>query len=183
MRAFATGSPTVTAYRDYLARQRQLHAPLEGALRAWLPPDWAALRLLKTQWLGSDLAALGTAPAERPVAVPAVGSWAQALGVLYVIEGGTLGLQVVGKRLAQDHPALGSAGRFMHGYGTDTGRHWRAFIAALDTLPASEWPSATRAAIATFEAFLRHFSEPDHDDILRPDRNAGHRRTAAAGHA
>lgn len=159
MRAFASGQPSIKTYHDYLARQWQLHAPLEAALRTWLPADWAALRLQKTQWLCSDLRAIGAVPADHPVAVPAITAWAQALGTLYVIEGGTLGLQVVGKHLSQDHPALSAAGRFMQGYGARTGEHWRAFVSALDTLPANDWPDAASAAVATFSSFVRHFSE------------------------
>jgi heme oxygenase (biliverdin-IX-beta and delta-forming) len=159
MRAFASGLPSAANYCEYLARQWQLHVPLEDALRAWLPADWSALRLRKAQWLHDDLRALGTVPEDRPAKVPHVGSWAQALGVLYVMEGGTLGLQVLGKRLSEDHPALGAAGRFMHGYGAETGRHWRAFIGTLDTLPANEWHAAAQAADATFLSFIRHFSQ------------------------
>ena len=160
MRAFSGGAPSIAQYRDYLVRQLRLHAPLESMLAGWVPADWALLRLSRSAWLRSDLAALGVAPDARPAALPAVGSWAEAVGVLYVLEGGSLGLQVVRKRMQHDHPALGQAGRFMLGYGSDTGRHWRVFVDRINTLPAAQWPLAVHAANQTFAAFLSIYSEP-----------------------
>ena len=162
MRAFATGAPSAAEYRDYLIRQLQLHEPLEAALAKWVPPEWNPLRLVKAGWLLGDLLALGAAANQRHAEIPAVSSIAEALGMLYVIEGGTLGLQAVRKRFGRHHPALNAAGRFLSGYGPDTGRHWIAFIARLETLPAPAWPQAIDAAGRTFAAFHRHFQEPMH---------------------
>lgn len=163
IRAFSTGAPSVAQYADYLLRQLRLHAPLESMLADWMPADWTPWRLRRSTWLRSDLRALGVAPDTRPAALPTVGSWAEAVGVLYVLEGGSLGLQVVRKRMPADHPALGEAGRFLLGYGSDTGRHWRAFVERIDTLPAAQWTLAVHAANQTFAAFLRIYCEPLHE--------------------
>jgi heme oxygenase len=163
MRAFSGGNPSIGEYVDYLSRQRSLHAPLEAALSRWLPPDWVDLRLRKSSWLLHDLRMLG-APGDAPdVEVPSIGSWAEALGVLYVLEGGTLGLQVVRKRLQADHPALHAAGSFLHGYGPDTGRHWRGFVQVLEELPPAEWPAAVGAARSTFASFLNLYGDAPDD--------------------
>lgn len=159
MRAFAGGHPSVPEYLDYLARQHRLHAPLERALAAWLPPDWVAQRLRKAAWLRRDLRALGVPDDAAEAEITPVASWAEALGVLYVLEGGTLGLQVVRKRLQADHPALHAAGRFMVGYGPDTGRQWRAFVQVLEQLPPAQWPAAVGAARSTFASFLDHYAD------------------------
>lgn len=167
MRAFATGSLTARQYRDYLTRQLQLHAPLEAALSRWVPAGFAELRLRKSEWLRADLQTLGGPAIDAPARVAPITSSAQAWGVLYVLEGGTLGLQVVRKRFQADqqadqhagHPALQGAGRFLHGYGADTGRHWRVFVAALEALPESQWPGAVAAACATFTAFHDRFAD------------------------
>ena len=167
MRAFATGSLTARQYRDYLTRQLQLHAPLEAALSRWVPAGFAELRLRKSEWLRADLQTLGGPAIDAPARVPPITSSAQAWGVLYVLEGGTLGLQVVRKRFQADqqadqhadHPALQGAGRFLHGYGADTGRHWRVFVAALEALPESQWPGTVAAACATFTAFHDRFAD------------------------
>lgn len=153
MRRVASGVLSTAEYRHYLSVQLSLHAPLEVALARWLPADLADLRLRKSEWLTADLRALGGAVDRAPVEPMDIRSPAEAMGVLYVLEGGTLGLQVVRKRLvAGGHAAMG-AGRFLRGYGADTARHWQAFVVALDAVAPSHWPQATCAACATFSAF------------------------------
>jgi len=160
MRAFALGNPAPDEYRDYLARQLRLHGGLESRLRSRVPDDWSRLRLSKSEWLAADLRALDAPSRAQAATAPAVRSWAEALGVLYVIEGSTLGLQMVRKRLRHDHPALHGAGRFIAGYGDSSARNWRMFLDSLEALPASEWAAAEQAARATFELFHGVFSEP-----------------------
>ncbi len=158
MRAFDGAGVSIPHYRAYLALQLQIHAPLEAALAPWLPAGWVALRLSKSAWLRNDLRSLGHAAKKRADRSTDIESWAQALGVLYVLEGSTLGLQVVRKKLHDTHPALSDAGRFMLGYGPDTGRHWREFLEQLELLPKTWWPHAEDAAIATFDTFLNRFA-------------------------
>ena len=158
MAAFSAEQMPVAVYGRYLQLQWRLHAPLERALAPWLPPEAAALRLRKCEWLLQDLQALGESPAEPLAAPGTVTSWAQALGVLYVLEGSTLGLQVVRKQAQQQHPALQQATRFMLGYGPDTGRRWREFLAQLEALEEAGWPAAAAAAVSTFDHFLQGFS-------------------------
>lgn len=159
MQAFSSGAFSASQYHRYLGLQLGLHAPLEAALSAWWPAADAALRLCKSDWLRADLGALRELP-PAPPAVPTINSHAQAMGVMYVLEGGTLGLQVVRKRLQDAHPALQGADRFLRGYGADTGVRWRGFVATLDALPAKQWSAATAAACATFAAFQSAFSAP-----------------------
>ena len=163
MEQLARGAASMTVYRDYLQRQLRLHAAFEPPLRGWLGSECSALRLRKSDWLRSDLQALGESPDARPVPAPALRSQAAALGMLYVLEGSTLGLQVVRRHLAPAHPAAGAAGRFLTGYGPQTGQHWRDFVALLDELPLAQWQDAIDAACATFVAFERVFSEPCHE--------------------
>jgi heme oxygenase len=158
MRAFAAESLSIPVYGRYLSLQWQLHAPLEASLARWLPAEWVALRLRKSEWLCNDLQSIGARHPDSVAPARGVDSWAHALGVLYVLEGSTLGLQVVRKQLQDVHPALRDAGRFMLGYGPDTGRHWRDFLAQFESLAEVEWPLAEEAAGATFDHFLDKFS-------------------------
>jgi heme oxygenase len=160
MRAFALGDPAPAEYVDYLGRQLRMHRALEDNLRRHVPDDWSSLRLSKSAWLEADLRALDAPFDARVAAAPAVQSWAEALGTLYVIEGSTLGLQMVRKRLRHGHPALCGAGRFVAGYGDASAQHWRAFLTSLEALPADEWGAAEHAAQATFDVFHCVFSEP-----------------------
>ena len=161
MRAFAAGSTIAGHYREYLRRQWRLHAALEPALADWFSADWVALRLVKTQWLSSDLQALeANAQLQPETQVPAASSHGAAFGILYVLEGATLGLYSLRRRLQQEHAAWSSAQRFIEGYGAQTAHHWHGFVAQLDTLSEPDWPQALSAASATFGAFQRVFAEP-----------------------
>lgn len=169
MRAMSGGAPSANQYLDYLHKQLQLHAVLEVALRPWLPPEWCELRLVKAQWLRGDLLELGdmVTPGDTSDAVeshagpgesaPRIACEAEALGTLYVLEGGTLGLQVVRKRIQAGHPGEAMASRFLVGYGIETGPLWRTFVDKLEGLPVSAWPAAVHSACATFNAFHRRF--------------------------
>ena len=92
-----------------------------------------------------------------PASVPWVSNLAQAVGVMYVLEGATLGLGVVTRRLAPSHPALAGAGRYMAAYGSRTGSRWSEFQRMLATVDRAEWPSACIAANATFSMFKQAF--------------------------
>lgn len=72
---------------------------------------------------GSTLAAL-----PRCGVLPEIGSLAGTMGCLYVLEGATLGGQIISKHLSgnlQLSPETGSA--FFAGYGAETGPRWKAF--------------------------------------------------------
>lgn len=162
MRALAEGRLDDDQYHDYLLRQHRLQSGLESGLRPWASSDWLGRRLVKTAWLNADLRALGKVVAAGGAPLLKVASYSQALGVLYVLEGSTLGFQVVRKRLPADHLALTIAGRFLLGYGPETGERWRSFLDEVSALPCAGWPAAAAAAEATFAAFQQHFSKARH---------------------
>ena len=154
MVGISSGSPTVAEFAEYLDRQWALHEALEPALAPWVPAAWRDERLIKRHWLARDLRALGQA---SPRAVPArvrFASTAEAFGALYVLEGSTLGLRLIEKRLQPGHPALTDAGHFIRGYGPDNGIRWKHFLERLELVPAADWPAAITAARATFALHL-----------------------------
>ncbi len=130
-------------YQRFVCRFFGYYAPLEERLLAW--PDWHAIGLdyrerHKTPRLVQDMAALGDAPASqaqvaRCQALPETTTSAQVLGCLYVIEGATLGGQIILKHL---HANLGltpaSGASFFSGYGDQTGPRWQSFRATLAAL-------------------------------------------------
>jgi heme oxygenase len=162
MQVLSSCAPTPAQYLEYLSRQRDLHVALEAVLAPWLPVAWGSERLIKRYWLESDIRALLPTRSALPVPVPirlhCIASLAEALGTLYVLEGSTLGLRMIENRLPPGHPGLGSAGRFIRGYGESHGLRWRTFLDSLEALPAQDWPQATAAARATFRIFLAHFA-------------------------
>ncbi|MER2264981.1 biliverdin-producing heme oxygenase [Methylobacterium oxalidis] len=149
---------TLSGYRDLLARLRGFHAAYEPAIAAALgdEPFLAERRRLPALdadlgALGLDAAALGLLPA---AAAPRLDGPAAALGALYVLEGSTLGGQVIGRRIETLHGAEAEgACAYYRGRGERTGALWAAFRARLEAAPGGQEAEATsRAATATFDA-------------------------------
>lgn len=150
---FFSGRP---GYAAYLERLHPLQADLEGRLEAAgagrLLADWP--RRQKAGRIAADLAALG-----RPEAaiVPA-GAWrlrsaGAVFGVLYVIEGATLGGAILSRRLIDLGVSAGALS-YLASYGRERGRMWRGYIAALEAVrldPESE-ADLLASALATFSA-------------------------------
>jgi heme oxygenase len=135
------------AYRAYLARLLGYLRPLEARLAAF-GPAWQSHGLdfeerRKAGLLVADLGALGLTAVELDLlpectALPRLSSLDEAWGCLYVLEGSTLGGQVIlrtlGPRL-QLSPGHGLA--FLGAYGEQSGARWSELTAALGRLDAS----------------------------------------------
>ena len=147
--------------RDYLEVLRRLQAvvaPLEAQLDALPLPDelaWPERR--KAHLLALDLAVMGEGPSNQqaPLSVPELTTLAQAFGALYVLEGATLGGQLISRHLGR---ALGltpqQGGAYFSGYGPQTGARWRSFGAVLEaSVPAEDAAEVVAGARRTFEAF------------------------------
>lgn len=159
-------------YGRLLARFWGFYAPIEERLAA--RPEWKRYGIdlrprLKAPALARDLRALGW-PADTLAALPrcrdlpAIDSFPRALGCLYVLEGATLGGQLIAREARQ---ALGlSAERgcaFFLSYGENVGRMWRAFRALLTQAAAAEADDAeiVCGARATFAAFDRWLAQEE----------------------
>lgn len=164
------GDPALdlAGYAGILARFRAAYAPMESALAtvAWPAEfDWAPRR--KLPLLDADLAWLARQGIDLPTiaagpALPAPLSLARAVGTLYVLEGATLGGQVLVRQLA---PRLGvdAAGgaSFYAGYGARTGAMWKAFGAMAEAWGATApeaWHEAIEAARDAFDRIGRPFA-------------------------
>ena len=163
MQALLAGHSGRHGYRSLLVSYARLYDALETAIgkaSAYLPPDydWAARR--KLPWLEQDLAYLGADGAPQHARdfapLPAIDSRAKMLGVLYPLEGSTLGGLTIGKRLAH---ALGidatSGARFFHGYGSSTAARWAETCAVIETIADDDaaQEAAAGAAIRIFHCF------------------------------
>lgn len=127
-------------YRHFVQRLFGFYDPLEAQLLAL--PWWNVIGVdyaqrHKTPRLRHDLQALGDTGADiaalpRCKRLPALTNQAQLWGCLYVIEGATLGGQIIIKNL---NARLGltptSGASFFDGYGAHTGSRWKAFCAAV----------------------------------------------------
>ncbi|WP_025111481.1 biliverdin-producing heme oxygenase [Pseudomonas sp. H1h] len=141
------------------------YQPLETALldSACIPADFDLAPRLKTPTLQRDLHNMGesTQGLERlPICrkLPVIDSGAACLGVLYVLEGATLGGQILRREIATRLSLDADNGAaFLDVYGAATGRRWRDFIEYLGACPmdVDERAAVVAAAQTTFSCFER----------------------------
>ena len=134
---------------------RLLHSP-------WHVDGFDLQQRLKTPALGKDLQALGVSvqPLALCETLPAIHSQAAMLGVLYVLEGATLGGQVLRREMALRLDVnADNGGAFLNVYGAETGRRWKDFLdylsrQPLDTDAAARAVMAARSTFSGFEQWL-----------------------------
>jgi len=157
------GIVTPSDYAALLSRFLGFYAPVERGLSQldWRDSGFDFSKRLKVGWIKADLADFGVDD-EAAAALPEIPNVPQpetildGLGVFYVLEGATLGGQVVLRRLGPRlgiHPCFG--GRFFSSYGSDVGRMWREYLSVLGPFGRKDCEAAAieRAAIRTFSAF------------------------------
>ena len=144
------------AYRRLLQAYYGFHAPLEQHLG-----DYQGAERRKAATLAHDLRALDLSEADIDAlplcqALPVIRDEASALGVMYVLEGSTLGGQVL-KRAMAERLGIGhdSGAAFLDVYGELTGSYWRSFLERLGQASAATpaQASTVQAAIDTFSRF------------------------------
>jgi heme oxygenase len=156
---------SAATYRHFVQRLFGFYEPLEANLLA--VPWWDTVGLdyaprHKTPRLQRDLEVLGDTEATlaalpRCERLPPLTNPAQLWGCLYVIEGATLGGQIIIKQL-NAHLGLTAAcgASFFDGYGAQTGSRWKAFCAAVpgedDDFPGGR-EAMLRSANLTFDLF------------------------------
>lgn len=123
----------------------------------------------KVPLLESDLKALGVLEDVRRLpewnGAPAVGTVPAAWGSIYVMEGATLGGQVITRHL-KEHLGLSAenGGAFFNSYGKEVGPMWKAFGAAM-TAYSEKNPHADDAIVEsarrTFDSFRQCFEADD----------------------
>lgn len=162
-------SGSLESYKALIARFYVLYRAIERVMPA------AELRArgydlsvrAKLPSLEKDIAALGIASPERlagisePVSMD-IRSLDRAFGAAYVLEGATLGGQVISRHLGA---ALGiepeNGGAFFNSYGKDVGPMWKEFGAAITAFAESEGDESAiiEGARETFGVFIRCFAD------------------------
>ena len=150
-------SPTLTleSYRTTVQCFHAFYRPLEAQLAR--VNDYTSVlpsRPPKTAWLDEDIRYLDIEPVPGPEIRP-LDSVAAAFGCMYVLEGATLGGQIIGRNLRATlgiGPASGA--RFFHGYGAETGAEWKRLLAAFAAIPDEWHAEAVAASVRTFREFL-----------------------------
>jgi heme oxygenase (biliverdin-IX-beta and delta-forming) len=160
---FDGASASQQNYRVLMQRFWGFYAPLEETLwaRDWNFENYRAAERRKTPLLQRDLSALGSAPHEQKTLVrcadlPALNSRAQVLGCFYVLEGATLGGQIIARHLRKTldiGPENGGA--FFASYGENIGPMWQNFrvLITSQVIHEKDCRLAIDTAQQTFETF------------------------------
>lgn len=155
------------AYRRRLVQLHGFLRPIEARLRPVPGLDLATRR--KTPLLAADLVVLGVADPSRLAVcreLPRLRTPAARFGCLYVLEGATLGGQVISRHVRCTLGVTWAVGgRYFHAYGPRTGEMWQAFRAALAAFAATATTVDARdeivaTAVATFRALRRWCEAP-----------------------
>lgn len=145
-------------YKDLIGKFRRFYSayeptlPIENLRKVGF--DYDNRRKLPS--LEADVAALGVAATSGSFdELPDVSTVARAFGSLYVIEGSTLGGQVITRHIKQHlnlSPENGAA--FFHNYGSEVGPMWKQFREAITAFAngGKEDEEIISAAEATFES-------------------------------
>jgi heme oxygenase (biliverdin-IX-beta and delta-forming) len=150
-------------YEHLLKRLYGIYQPIERHLRVFLGEfqnhglDLA--QRFKTSKLEEDLRRLGYQEeclAELPLCaeLPVLRTYSQAVGCSYVLEGATLGGQIIARQLREVLEASGDeCMRFYRPYGRETANMWASFLAFLyaHAWAEEEIEQAVAAARETFE--------------------------------
>lgn len=148
LRRTETLEGTIAFLRKMEAFYRALEPILAERLRDRVPERFLTPRLPR---LRSDLDAL--APGWQPLPEPPMPTLVDPLGALYVLEGATLGGQIIGRHLTA---RLGFRSAFFGGEGV--GPRWREFRALLDE--CEEYDAVEASTVATFLSFESAVIEP-----------------------
>lgn len=139
-------------YAGLLSRFFGLHKQWEQQVDA-VEPDWLAGRH-KAVLIEEDLRALRyprSAIASLPLCtcLPPLRTRAQIAGSMYVVEGSTLGGQILARHF---HPYPTN---FFSGYAAGTGHMWRACCELLESQPVASHDAIAESAILTFDSIGR----------------------------
>lgn len=138
---------SASKYQQLLEKFYGFYSVIEPPLFAH--PEWQEMNIgiekrHKTPMLHTDLICLGLDDNEvnalpRCENAPLSRGFAQALGSAYVLEGSTLGGQIITRHMKREldiQPECGGA--FFHSYGVDVGPMWREFVEVLNSYPLTD---------------------------------------------
>jgi len=152
---------SIDRYLTCLALFYRLYRPLEAGLKNF--NQWSKIGIslndrLQAPRLARDLSVLGVAPVlmlDAPAdALPDMPTFAHAAGVLYVMEGSTLGSPFILRHLQRSLGGqLAGATAFFGAHGASTGERWKSFTQSVDAYGSSRLNAkVVDGAVAAFHA-------------------------------
>jgi heme oxygenase len=167
--AILAGTLPRSSYAGQLAAYLPVHRALESAIKDARHPALASVWLddmFRTPLLEADLDELGATDEDARQAragAEEMAAWIESLsatdpiavlGVLYVLEGSTLGGAVLRRHLASAYALTDAGLRYYSPYGTHPKPHWVAFSERMNAAIADD-ADADRVVAAAAETFTR----------------------------
>lgn len=120
---------TPSEYKKLLNRFLSFYTGYEKAMQQWrnLPLSNMDQRLERSLFLKKDLQAFDEILNSKALDNFKIENLPQALGAMYVVEGSSLGGQVIYKHLKEKLGLQDHVLNFYRGYGVDTGKNWIEF--------------------------------------------------------
>ncbi len=135
-------------------------APLETGILSSLQrlgSDFDYADRLKSLALLGDLESLGRAARPASMSFPAASTWPELVGILYVVEGASMGGQHILRHLRKTGMDLLPT-RYFSGYGDDNDLKWQYFWSIAEgTVQAPEYQVTAAMAVTLFRAIGAHF--------------------------
>ena len=155
----------------FLAFQLEAERVLDTPVTLEAIPDWPQRQ--RASLARADLAILG-APERRfdGASLPPVLATEQALGIVYVLEGSTLGGAWLLRQLAPLGVTATQGGSYLASYGANRGKMWQRFLFMLEEahLRRVRADSIAAAALATFAAARYYLTEAEPVDAMSAAR-------------
>jgi heme oxygenase len=152
------GTITREATVHFLEKMYGFLIPYEARLRQQeLGPEWEVFTRQRAHLILDDLQQPAST-VEICVDMPPMASWPELLGTMYVMEGSTLGGQVIARQLAKADIPLRN---YFSGYGERTGPLWKAFCHLLTQEATAENQDAiVQSASLTFQKLSAWLNQP-----------------------
>jgi heme oxygenase len=157
-RTLQDGTITAPITHRFLARLYGFLVPYEARLRQHdFAPEWQIGQRQRAHLILQDL---GVEAAALPLCLqmPTLAAWPQLLGAMYVLEGSTLGGQVLSRQLAK---AGIEARSYFTGNGEQTGPLWKSFCERLSAAATEEnQAQIVASAASTFQTLHAWIEKP-----------------------
>jgi heme oxygenase len=154
-------------YRNVLTCFFRIYRPLENRLAkhtSFLNPEFNLQLRSKAQLIRADLIDLGCTDAQlnkikNADSFAKVNSMPTMIGALYVVEGATLGGQLICRSLRKNSELGNEAHRFFSGYGERTGLMWKEFCRlTIESTRPDDFNGILQSAKLTFEAIYQQLA-------------------------
>jgi heme oxygenase len=152
------GDVSLEGYANALAALHGVYEAVEKNIMNFLanqPDLFDYQSRLKTQALEEDLKELEKPPYISNIGFPIPKNIAELVGMIYVLEGSTMGGQFLSRKIGNKYPM-----RFFSGYGDNTAQKWQEFwVFANSVCSVEQYEDIGKMAILLFELIESHLQD------------------------